>query len=879
MASNVSSPVVTSQRRCLGREGKPCSQFMADEAKDQHLLCPKCRGQTCRRDATCELCAVWTPDQWLAFESIRKKPLTMTSERGGARLTDVESGLDKLQTKFSDHCSTTNEQLGKLHSSYEQIIELLKQQVPVKETPTTIQIPSTSTAPQLPEILVVDGGPEGQQIFITEVAAKDQAGAPLSMTEHECPAEDSVETNPCGVRSTEGLLVDKIHSQSREKSGHHDSRDIPAHHTEEGPSSRDDRGRKRERGSREHHQPDHKRSERGHPDLRGQHSRQTDPRGLAEQRDKHTDPRGQHGSRQDPREQTEPRAKHGRREYRERESDEYYSRDSYKTPPPPQLTHYDDREPSPRQTSRGRSHSKARLSRGKNYSASRRYSPRENDHSRTSPASYRSRSPRDTDSSSYNSSREHHDHTNNQDRREREYFSENKASREDDDYNFRRVSSGRPREHSSYRDSRSPSRDSSPQYQTQHRPVANDRGVANNILDARNEQQDRSGAVASDRAVARDSSVHSDKSTATSRGVATDKSTQEGVNMDGSEDRGVADRSNNEEEMDSINYREVMNSIAARFPDDFGEIEQKQRMTSLTESQFEAPILTPTRMPPWSKGFSIARERAQKTLTPENSEKPGIKAGKYLPFPGTLKFYKVQGEQYYLEANQPNSSLAAFKPGNTLKPSFDNAEDLVKTQESAGKRQTLITNSLDWQCAAAANILQELGEHKMSSAAKDKLKLAGRILLSAGKSISQLEQEQVVGLANLRLRRRDAYLKSLGQIPEDVKSKLRVEKVQDTRLFEEEVLQTALTRVREDAKAKSTLKTVQLVDKLSYNKKTEPKKTYTSDFKKPAPKKQTNNYSSQSTSSHSAGRGYQPKGQSRNSSKAPPRAGRGGGHS
>ena len=53
-----------------------------------------------------------------------------------------------------------------------------------------------------------------------------------------------------------------------------------------------------------------------------------------------------------------------------------------------------------------------------------------------------------------------------------------------------------------------------------------------------------------------------------------------------------------------------------------------------------------------------------------------------------------------------------------------------------------------------------------------------------------------MALANSRLRRRDAYLKATGYLPDDVKAKMRTEAITDRHLFEESALQAALTRSR-----------------------------------------------------------------------------------
>jgi hypothetical protein len=204
---------------------------------------------------------------------------------------------------------------------------------------------------------------------------------------------------------------------------------------------------------------------------------------------------------------------------------------------------------------------------------------------------------------------------------------------------------------------------------------------------------------------------------------------------------------------------------------------------------------------------------------------------------------------------------------------------MAKAHEVAIARQSRITNALDWQCAAAASLVLELNKHSVSDRAKEKVKRISRILMSAGKSIAQLEQEQAVALANNRLRRRDAYLKSTGYLPEDVKGRMRTEAIANKRLFEESTLQAAVTRSREDASAKSTLKTAQLVDKLS-NKKQEPRKPQYREerYRKPQQKAYSQPQGQSSASAQSSQSHSQPKKQaSRYSGKAPQHAGRGGG--
>ena len=96
----------------------------------------------------------------------------------------------------------------------------------------------------------------------------------------------------------------------------------------------------------------------------------------------------------------------------------------------------------------------------------------------------------------------------------------------------------------------------------------------------------------------------------------------------------------------------------------------------------------------------------------------------------------------------------------------------------------MIANALDWQCAAASNILKQLIGPEESNAPPDLTKVA-RILQSAGRSVSQLQREQITSLANLTVRRQDAYLKQVPNIPEDLKSQLRTEEISGKTLFSE----------------------------------------------------------------------------------------------
>ena len=60
---------MSSQRLCAGLGGKPCSRRMSSLERDPHTLCPTCRGQSCDRTRTCNVCCTWDINQWQRYDS------------------------------------------------------------------------------------------------------------------------------------------------------------------------------------------------------------------------------------------------------------------------------------------------------------------------------------------------------------------------------------------------------------------------------------------------------------------------------------------------------------------------------------------------------------------------------------------------------------------------------------------------------------------------------------------------------------------------------------------------------------------------------------------------------------------------------------------
>ena len=73
-------------RKCPGKEGTLCGQFMADTSKDPHTVCAKCNGQPCSRTNTCGECNSWSEEQWSKFDKVRRN-------RKDTKLTELEANF------------------------------------------------------------------------------------------------------------------------------------------------------------------------------------------------------------------------------------------------------------------------------------------------------------------------------------------------------------------------------------------------------------------------------------------------------------------------------------------------------------------------------------------------------------------------------------------------------------------------------------------------------------------------------------------------------------------------------------------------------------------------------------------------------------------
>ena len=110
---------VVTTRKCPGKDGSHCNQFMADSAKDPHTLCAKCKGQPCSRNNNCDECRDWSSEQWNKFEKIKRS-------KKDNKLADLESNFSQFSADFTSHRLSTDETLSSLKSDFETIMTAIQ---------------------------------------------------------------------------------------------------------------------------------------------------------------------------------------------------------------------------------------------------------------------------------------------------------------------------------------------------------------------------------------------------------------------------------------------------------------------------------------------------------------------------------------------------------------------------------------------------------------------------------------------------------------------------------------------------------------------------------------------------------------------------------
>ena len=107
-------PKGVTTRKCPGKEGTLCGQFMADQSKDPHSTCSKCRSQICSRNLLCDECTPWTEEQWQKYDRVKRRKDT--------KLTELESNFSQFSSDFTSHRISTDSTLSSLKSDFQEIL-------------------------------------------------------------------------------------------------------------------------------------------------------------------------------------------------------------------------------------------------------------------------------------------------------------------------------------------------------------------------------------------------------------------------------------------------------------------------------------------------------------------------------------------------------------------------------------------------------------------------------------------------------------------------------------------------------------------------------------------------------------------------------------
>ena len=247
-------------------------------------------------------------------------------------------------------------------------------------------------------------------------------------------------------------------------------------------------------------------------------------------------------------------------------------------------------------------------------------------------------------------------------------------------------------------------------------------------------------------------------------------------------------------------YLETLHLIQEQFPDTIEHLTPTKVTGSLVESLFDQQrAVTSLLALPWSKGCVDAVMEVDNILSGSTAvtsvRKSGtgpLSMGEQLPATDfNYRYYKIQAIDQVLPA-QVNRSIEDLLPSTDKthihKVHPDVSSDDLKVFETSARKIRILSSALDWQIAAAVKILQKSCDTSPSTG----LSQALRLLLSAGRSTSQIQRESSFNLGNVLLKRREQFVNKLPcQLPIQDKIQLRCSSVDSPLLFDESTVSAA----------------------------------------------------------------------------------------
>ena len=107
-------------------------------------------------------------------------------------------------------------------------------------------------------------------------------------------------------------------------------------------------------------------------------------------------------------------------------------------------------------------------------------------------------------------------------------------------------------------------------------------------------------------------------------------------------------------------------------------------------------------------------------------------------------------------------------------------------------------SAADWQLQLVSELVSALTSSTQGSSPPEPQQIH-RTLLSASRTLSQLQSHQAHLLATIVLKRRDSFIGSTTSLPEEHSSRLRTSPIDASYLFSQEAVDEATRRAREEA--------------------------------------------------------------------------------
>ena len=217
-------------------------------------------------------------------------------------------------------------------------------------------------------------------------------------------------------------------------------------------------------------------------------------------------------------------------------------------------------------------------------------------------------------------------------------------------------------------------------------------------------------------------------------------------------------------------------------------------LQSLTAGQ---PAAAPTRELPWLQLAASSRASLEKQLQEDvastSSSAPRVGSDRFVnPIIKKMKWYPIRGESSKpMTVNGKALDLVdRARHDQVLKPHYSFNHTDVEHLETTFGGMSRISNFMDVSLVALTNCLRD---SDMSRDAKEKCL---KIILAASRANETLSRQSEVSRANILLRRRDAVLSKIFDLPQEDRLKLRSAPLGGHSLFPDDLLASAQQHTR-----------------------------------------------------------------------------------